>query len=61
VNCQPQEYLIENNALKELHQTAQSTSPENIGPERTIPGLLEDGPMLSLSRITLEYNEEIRP
>ena len=40
---------------------AQSRGPENIGPERPLPGLLARGPVLSPSRITLEYNEKIRP
>ena len=37
------------------------TGPENIGPERPLPGLLAPGPVLSPSRITLENNEKIRP
>ena len=35
--------------------------PENIGPERPLPDFLSQGPVLSPSRITLEYNEKIRP
>ena len=39
----------------------QSTGPENIRPERPLPGLLAHGPVLSPTRITLENNEKIRP
>lgn len=39
----------------------QSTGPENVGPERPLPGLLARGPVLSPPRITLENNEKIRP
>ena len=42
-------------------KSAQSSGPENIGPERPLPGLLAAGPVLSPSRITLENNEKIRP
>ena len=37
-------------------KSAQSSGSENIGPERPLPGLLVPGPVLSLSRITLENN-----
>jgi hypothetical protein len=40
---------------------AQATGLENIGPERTLLGLLTPGPVLSFPRITLEYNGKIRP
>ena len=39
---------------------AQATGPENIGPERTLPGRLARTPVLSPSRITLENNGKIR-
>ena len=42
-------------------ESAQSRGPENIGPERTLPGLLTPRPVLSPSRITLENNGKIRP
>jgi len=42
-------------------QTAQSTDPENIGPERTPLALLSPSQVNSPSRITLENNEKIRP
>ena len=42
-------------------KAAQATGPENIGPERPLPGLLAPGPVLSPSRITLENNGKIRP
>jgi hypothetical protein len=41
--------------------SAQSLGPENIGPERPLPGFLPLGAVLSPSRITLEYNGKIRP
>jgi hypothetical protein len=40
---------------------AQATGLENIGPERTLPGLLTPGTVLSPTRITLENNAKIRP
>jgi hypothetical protein len=42
-------------------KTAQSSGPENIGPERPLPGHLPAGSVLSPPRITLENNEKIRP
>ena len=39
----------------------QATGPENIGPERTLPGHLAQRPVLSPTRITLENNGKIRP
>ena len=39
----------------------QATGPENITPERPLLGHLAAGPVLSLTRITLEYNAKIRP
>src|SRR5687768_9055080 len=39
---------------------AQSSAPENIGPERTRPAHLAPGPVNSPSRITPENNEELR-
>ena len=42
-------------------KSAQSSGPENIGPERPLPGLLAQGPVLSPTRITLEYNAKTRP
>jgi hypothetical protein len=46
---------------RQFTKKAQATGPENIDPERPLPGLLAQWPVLSLSRITLEYNEKIRP
>ena len=40
---------------------SQSSGPENIGAERPLPGLRAPRPVNSLSRITLENNEKIRP
>ena len=48
-------------SYKLFTKTAQSSGPENIGPERPLPGLLAPGPVLSPSRITLENNGKIRP
>lgn len=42
-------------------ECAQSRGPENIGPERPLPGLPAQGAVLSPTRITLENNEKIRP
>ena len=42
-------------------KSAQSSGPENVGPERPLPSHLAPWPVLSPSRITLEYNEKIRP
>jgi hypothetical protein len=42
-------------------KSAQSSGPENIGPERPLSGNLAVGPVLSPARITLEHNEKIRP
>jgi hypothetical protein len=42
-------------------KTAQATAPENIDPERLLPAHVAQGTVLSSSRITLEYNEKIRP
>ena len=38
-----------------------ATGPENIGPERPLPGLLAAGAVFSPARINLENNEKIRP
>jgi hypothetical protein len=46
---------------KKFTKMAQSSGPENIGPERTLPGLLIPRPVNSPCRITLENNEKIRP
>jgi hypothetical protein len=37
-------------------KSAQSSGPENIDPERPLPGLPAQEPVLSPSRITLENN-----
>ncbi len=42
-------------------KSAQSRGPENIDPERPLPGLPAQGPVLSPARITLENNGKIRP
>ena len=42
-------------------ECAQSRGPENIGPERTLPGLLAPKPVNSPTRITLENNGKIPP
>ena len=46
---------------KKSTKIAQATGPENIGPERPLPSLPTQVPVLSPPRITLEYNEKIRP
>lgn len=40
---------------------AQATGPENIGPERTLRGLLTPRSVLSFTRITPANNGKIRP
>jgi len=47
--------------MKDRWQVTKATGPENIGPERALPGLLAVRPVLSPSRITLENNGKIRP
>ena len=42
-------------------ECAQSRGPENIGLKRTCPAAVLRTPVLSLTRITLENNEKIRP
>ena len=44
-----------------LTELVQSSGPENIGSERALSGLLAPREVNSLSRITLENNEKIRP
>jgi hypothetical protein len=46
---------------EQFTKLAQSSGPENIGPERPLLGHLAPGPVLSPSGITLEYNGKIRP
>ena len=46
---------------EEFTKPAQSSGPENIGPQRPLPALLALAPVLSPSRITLENNGKIRP
>ena len=48
-------------AYKLFTNSAQSSGPESIDPERPIPGRLAATPVLSPSRITLENNGKIRP
>ena len=48
-------------SCEEFTKLAQSSGPENIGPERPLSGGLAAWAVLSPSRITLEYNEKIRP
>ena len=48
-------------ACKKFTKSTQSSGPENIGPQRPLPGLLAAGAVLSPSRITLENNGKIRP
>ena len=48
-------------ALENFTKSAQATGPENIEPERPLPGLLAPRPVLSPTRITLENNGKIRP
>ena len=45
----------------EFTKSAQSSGPENIGCERTLPALLARVPVFSLSPITLKNNGKIRP
>jgi hypothetical protein len=47
--------------LQYFTETVQSTGPENIGPQRPLPGPLAPGPVNSHSRITLENNGKILP
>ena len=42
-------------------ECAQSRGPENIGLKRTCPAAVLRTPVLSLTRITPENNEKIRP
>jgi hypothetical protein len=53
--------IADPDAWKLFTEPAQSSGPENTGPERLLSGLLARGPVLSPSRITLENNEKIRP
>ena len=46
---------------RKFTKRAQATGPENIDPERPLPGLLALAPVLSPTRITLENNGKIRP
>ena len=48
-------------ACEKFAKAAKATGPENIGPERPLPGHLAQGPVLSPSRITVEKNGKIRP
>jgi len=48
-------------ACKLFTKPAQLSGPENIDPERPLPGRLAPGPVLSPTRITLENNGKIRP
>ncbi len=52
---------IISDTCKLFTKSAQSSGPENIGPERPLSSLRLLGPVLSPSRITLEYNGKIRP
>jgi hypothetical protein len=48
-------------AYKLFTKSAQSSGPENIGPERPLPILVALMPVLSPTRITLQNNGKIRP
>ena len=48
-------------AARFLRQMAQSSGPENIGPERPLPGHLAARVVLSPTCITHENNMKIRP
>lgn len=48
-------------AYKKFTKSAQSSGPENIGPERTLSGLPTPMAVNNPSRITLENNRKIRP
>ena len=56
--------MIENHILSMTYrlitELAQSTGPENIGPERPLPARLAPGQVNSPAHITLEYKEKIR-
>ena len=57
---------MRNNSIKsglcgKFTKSPQATGPENIGPERTLLGLLAPGPVNSFLRITPENNGKIRP
>jgi hypothetical protein len=64
-HCDPsgQRSIMENAAKTaayiEFTKLAQATGPENIGPERTLPGLLAQKSVNSPPRITFENNGEI--
>ena len=52
---------IFSDACTQFTKLAKATGPENIGPERPLSGLMAQGPVLSLFRITFENNGKIRP
>ncbi len=56
----PLKSIADPDAWKLFTEPAQSSGPENTGPERLLSGLLARGPVLSPSRITLENNGKIR-
>jgi len=47
-------------SIRNFTKTAQSTGPENIGPQRTLPSRLSPRPVKSPVRITFENNKNIR-
>ncbi len=57
----PWKYSFNFNGMQNFTKSAQSTGPENIGPERTPPDLLAQEAVNSPVRITLENNVKIRP
>ena len=54
-------YLCFSAACRLCTKSAQSRGPENIDPERPLPGRLAPTPVFSPSRITLENNGKIWP
>jgi hypothetical protein len=47
--------------VRHFSEMLKATGPENIGLERTLPGFLAQGSVLSPTRITFENNEKFCP
>ncbi len=60
-HSKPEFNLIYSVGCGKFTKTAKATGLENIGPERTISGLLGNVPVNSPTRITPENNGKIRP
>ena len=61
VNFRPPNFSHRISNLQEIHQNGAVIRSGEYWPERTLSALLAKRPVLSLSRITLENNEKIRP